>query len=136
MMREIIGCCGIVCSNCDIYKATKNDNNDLRDIIFKREIEGGHGDRFQKLFGREYALEDIHCNGCPIENKCSFWYIKNCQMRACALEKNLENCAYCTEYPCEKLQAFFDKSHVNAKKTLDEIRALDTFLSFKKYSSK
>jgi hypothetical protein len=123
MMREIIGCCGIVCSNCDIYKATKNDNNDLRDIIFKREIEGGHGDRFQKLFGREYALEDIHCNGCPIENKRSFWYIKNCQMRACALEKNLENCAYCTEYPCEKLQAFFDKSHVNAKKTLDEIRA-------------
>jgi len=44
-------------------------------------------------------------------------------MRACALKKNLENCAYCTEYPCEKLQAFFDKSHVNAKKTLDEIRA-------------
>lgn len=122
-MREIIGYCGIVCSNCDVYKATKNDNNDLRDIIFKRDIEGGHGDGFQKLYGREYALEDIHRNGCPIENKRSFWYIKNCQMRACALEKNLENCAYCAEYPCEKLQAFFDKSHVNAKKTLDEIRA-------------
>ena len=41
VMREIIGCCGIVCSNCDIYKATNDDNNDLRDIIFKREIEGG-----------------------------------------------------------------------------------------------
>jgi hypothetical protein len=121
-MREIIGYCGIVCSNCDIYKATKNGNNDLREIIFKREIEGGHSDRFQKLFGREYTLEDIYCNGCPIENKRSFWYTKNCQMRACALEKNLENCAYCTEYPCEKLQAFFGKSHVNAKKTLDEIR--------------
>jgi hypothetical protein len=122
-MREIIGCCGIVCSNCDIYKATENDDNDLRDIIFKRQIEWGHADRFQKLYGREYALKDIHCNGCPIENEHSFWYIENCPMRTCALEKNIENCAHCTEYLCEKLKAFFDKSHVNAKKTLDEIRS-------------
>ena len=122
-MREIIGCCGIVCSNCDIYKATQNDDDDLRAIIFERQMEWGHGDRFQKLYGREHTLEDIHCNGCPVENGSAFWYIDNCRMRACALDKNLENCAHCAEYPCENLQAFFDKSHVNAKKTLDEIRS-------------
>ena len=54
MMREIIGCCGIVCSNCDIYKATKNDNNDLRDVIFKREIEGGMATDF-----KSYLVENI-----------------------------------------------------------------------------
>ena len=124
VMKKIIGCCGLVCSDCDIYKATKNNDDELRDQIFKRQIVWGHGDRFQRLFGREYTLEDIHCNSCPLENKHSFWYIENCQMRACALERSLENCASCTEYPCEKLQAFFNKSHVNAKKTLDEIRSL------------
>jgi len=122
-MGEVIGYCGLICSNCDIYKATENDDNDLREIVFNRQIEWGHGDRFQRLYGREYLLEDIHCEGCPTESERAFWYIHNCQMRTCALKKNLANCAFCNEYPCEKLQTFFNKSHVDARKTLDEIRA-------------
>ncbi len=122
-MGKVLGCCGIVCSNCDIYKATQNADNDLPAIVFERQIEWGYGYRFQLLYGRKYTMKDIHCNGCPIENKHAFLYIENCQMRTCALEKNLINCAYCTEYPCKELQAFFDKTHVTAKKTLDDIRS-------------
>jgi len=122
-MGEVIGCCGIVCSNCDIYKATRDDDDNLRSIVFDRQVKWGHADRFQSIYGREYTLEDIRCNGCPVENGRAFWYIENCQMRTCALEKNHVNCAHCGDYPCERLQAFFHKSHVNAEKTLDEIRS-------------
>ncbi len=87
-MKEIIGCCGLVCSDCQIYEATQNDDHDLRSILYRRQIEWGHGDRFQILFGREYMPEDVHCDGCPVESERAFWYIENCQMRACCLGKS------------------------------------------------
>lgn len=122
IMGKIIGCCGIICSDCQIFEATQNQDDDLRAILFQRQIEWGHSDRFRELYGREYRLDDIHCDGCPTSSPDDFWYIQNCEMRACALNKGYPNCAYCMEYPCDLLQSFFDKSHVNARKTLDRIR--------------
>ena len=37
------------------------------------------------------------------------------------MEKHLENCAYCVDYPCNKLDGVF-KDAPYAKTTLDEIR--------------
>ena len=42
-------------------------------------------------------------------------------MRQCVLEKRLENCAYCGEYPCEKLDKAFDRSP-EAQATLEGTR--------------
>lgn len=46
---------------------------------------------------------------------------KDCDVRQCGLEKKLENCACCGEYPCEKLDRVLDKSP-RARATLDGIR--------------
>jgi hypothetical protein len=29
---------------------------------------------------------------------------KSCPVRPCAIEKGVDNCAYCDEYPCDKLE--------------------------------
>jgi hypothetical protein len=123
VMGEVVGCCGLVCSDCQIYLATQSRDEDLRATIFQRQKNWGHDTRFRELYGREYRLEDVHCGGYPTSSQGDFWYIENCGMRACALRKNHPNCAHCDEYPCDQLKGFFDKSHVNARKTLDEIRS-------------
>jgi hypothetical protein len=122
-MDEVVGCCGLICNKCQVYEATQNQDGELRATAYQRHIDWGHGDRFRELYGREYRVEDVSCDGCPTQSPRDFWYIENCQMRACALGKGHPNCAHCGEYPCETLQAFFDKSHVNARETLDEIHS-------------
>lgn len=123
VMGEVVGCCGLACSNCQIYLATQNRNEDLRAIVYQRQKKWGHHIRFRELYGRGYWLEDVHCDGCPTSSPDDFWYIENCEIRSCALGKDYPNCAHCKEYPCDQLQSFFDKSHVEARKTLDDIRS-------------
>ncbi len=44
-------------------------------------------------------------------------------MRACGIEKGVETCAHCTEYPCEKLEGLWEFLELDeAQKTLDDIR--------------
>jgi hypothetical protein len=44
-----------------------------------------------------------------------------CEVRACGIEKNVKNCAYCEDYGCEILNNFFNMApHV--KKLLEETR--------------
>jgi len=46
---------------------------------------------------------------------------KICEVRPCARAKNVENCAYCEQYACEKLKKFLARAP-EAKTTLEEIR--------------
>jgi hypothetical protein len=119
-MDEVVGCCGITCSECEIYKATKTNDYRARALILNRDKER-FDETFRSLYGREYGLEDINCDGCSSNGRV-FWYIDNCEIRACCLNRNHENCAQCREYPCVVLKKLFEKSHVDAKRKLDEIR--------------
>jgi hypothetical protein len=119
-MSEVVGCCGITCSECEVYKATQRNDDKARALILNRHKER-FSEAFYRLYGREYQLEDINCDGCPTRERV-FWYIDDCEIRACALSRNHENCAQCSEYPCVILEKFFKRSYVDAKKKLDEIR--------------
>jgi len=47
-----------------------------------------------------------------------------CQVRACGIEKGLENCAYCDDYACEKLECLWNMLQLkDSKERLDEIRS-------------
>jgi hypothetical protein len=46
-----------------------------------------------------------------------------CPTRACAVERQLENCAYCDGYGCEKLLKVFEMSD-EPRKNLERIRAM------------
>ena len=119
-LEKIIGYCGIICSDCPVYKATQRNDDVERAEIFQRQRERW-AEIFTKQYGREYVPEDINCDGCISESQRIFWFVKTCERRKCAQRKNLKNCAYCSEYPCESLSRLFGK-YPKAKETLDEIK--------------
>jgi len=77
--------------------------------------------QIKKHYGQECKPEDVaDCDGCRAEDVRLFCG-GDCQIRKCAKDKGLENCAYCGEYVCERLGKFFALDP-GAKKRLDEIR--------------
>jgi hypothetical protein len=116
---KLVGFCGIVCSDCLVLKSTRDDDDALRARVL-REQGWKWADLFIEKFGREPYLKDIDCKGCPSEGRL-FWYCLDCDWRACAMDKGLDNCGHCVDYPCESLSRLFD-NHPRAKETLDGIR--------------
>jgi hypothetical protein len=121
MSSEIIAYCGQNCVNCKIYLATGET-----DLKKQRRMREQIAHYITKHFGIETRPEDItDCDGCTTKDGRLFSECQMCQIRKCAREKGLENCAYCSEYSCEKLRKLFDSGsiEVDAKKRLDEIKA-------------
>ncbi len=118
--EEMIAYCGLNCTTCPIYLATREKNPKKQ----RREREQ-IVIAIKKYLGEEKRVEDItDCDGCKTQSGRLYSGCQKCQIRKCASEKGLENCAFCREYPCEKLSKFFDSEDKEgvAKKRLDAIR--------------
>ena len=111
-MEKMISYCGLVCSDCGAYLATKNNDNTLR----KKQAE-----EWSKQFGAPFKPEDINCYGCTSDGKMTFNYCQVCEIRNCGKAKKVKNCAYCPDYTCEKLDKFFAQAPL-AKANLEAIR--------------
>ena len=61
-------------------------------------------------------------------------YCGSCAVRLCNLEKQMTNCAYCAQYPCQVLEKQYDNMKADgyadwaiaSKTVLDEIRQFNT----------
>ncbi len=116
-MSETLAYCGLICQTCPIYIASRivDETERLREKtkIAKICLEN---------YGIHYKPEDItDCDGCWAENDQVFSSCGSCEIRRCARQKTIENCALCEEYACDKLKAFF-ATEPNAKMRLDVIR--------------
>lgn len=112
----MIAYCGLNCVKCPIYLATKELNRAKR-IEMRKDIFEQHG----KDWGIKDIKDIIDCDGCLVEGGRQGTGCKKCQIRKCAREKGIENCAHCSEYACEKLKEFFNFD-VDARKRLDAIK--------------
>jgi len=111
-MVKLIAYCGLVCSDCPAFLATqKND-----DVERKRVAE-----LWSKEYGASIKPEEINCDGCLSTGDKVFGHCRVCNIRKCGQSKNVQSCAYCSEYPCEKNKSFF-KLVPDAQKVLDEVR--------------
>ena len=111
-MERLIGFCGLVCSECPAFVATKNDDDKERERIAKE---------WSKEYKHDFVMQDINCDGCTEIEGRHINYCNICKVRACAIEKSIKNCAYCKDYGCETLVNFFNMApHV--KILLEEIR--------------
>jgi hypothetical protein len=111
-MEKMIAVCGLTCSECPAFIATqKNDDQERRKVA----------EKWSKDYKVDLKPEDINCLGCTVDSDNVFNYCKVCDIRKCGKGKKVENCAYCTEYVCDKLSDFFKIASV-AKSNLDEIR--------------
>jgi hypothetical protein len=113
-MEQMIAYCGLTCTECPGYLATQaNDRAEL--------------ERVAAMWREEYSAPDLTvasviCDGClgAEGRKCGHWL--ECEIRACAMERDVANCAHCAEYACQKLEGFFGFAP-NARTTLDSVRA-------------
>lgn len=112
-MSNMTACCGIVCSECGAFIATMNDDDNKRVEV---------AELWSKQYGQDIKPEDINCDGCISDSERLIGHCKVCEIRKCAREKAVANCAYCDEYACEKLEGFF-KMVPDARNNLDTIRS-------------
>ncbi|MEM2088480.1 MAG: DUF3795 domain-containing protein [Thermoproteota archaeon] len=111
-MDKLIAYCGLICSNCPAFLATqKNDDTERKRVA----------ELWSKEFGGSFKPEDINCDSCLSTGERVFNYCRTCEIRKCGQSRKVQNCAYCEEYPCEKLENFF-KLAPDARKNLDELR--------------
>lgn len=109
----MIAFCGLVCTDCPAYMATKNNDKEaLRKVA----------EQWSKEFGANFAPEDCICDGCRAFDARVIAYCGQCQIRSCGIAKGVENCAQCAEYACEGLSRFFGNVP-SARATLDAVRA-------------
>jgi len=112
MMNEMIAFCGLDCHQCGAFLATRK-NNDAK----RREV----AELWSKEFGADIQPQDINCDGCLSEGGILFHHCEVCEIRNCGKDKAIQNCAYCAEYACDKLENFFSMVP-EAKTNLDRIR--------------
>ncbi|WP_432664931.1 DUF3795 domain-containing protein [Wukongibacter baidiensis] len=106
-----IAYCGLLCNECPAYIATKEEDNAKKEVLA------------QEWSSDDYILDakDINCNGCSKDSSGPiFKFCKECEIRRCGIERNIDNCAYCADYPCSKLDKPFEMSPDN-KERLDNI---------------
>jgi hypothetical protein len=112
-MSKIISKCGIECTNCDAYKATIQNSDDLR----KETAE-----KWSSQHGTNIDYKTINCMGCQeTDNSKLFSHCNVCKVRLCANDKGYTTCAECDDYGCDNVSEIwkFDNSF---KENLDSLR--------------
>lgn len=111
-MSQMIAYCGLVCSSCPTFLATKNND----DVARARTAAF-----YSEKFGLNLKPEEINCEGCKSEGGVLIGYCQVCNIRQCCRGKGLENCAVCSDQPCEDLARFHEFSP-DAKQCFDALR--------------
>jgi hypothetical protein len=117
-MEDSLSYCGLICDKCAIYLATREKDEEK-----KHEIRADIAKQIKEIYGQDCKPEDVtNCDGCKSESGRLFSGCSKCNMRKCAQDKGIDNCAYCTDYPCEELEKLF-ATDVEARKRLDKIKS-------------
>ena len=112
-MTDLISCCGLLCSKCEAFLATQANDDKMR-----AETAKNWSGKYKAVF----KPEDINCEGCTTRKGKLFGYCHVCDIRKCAQENAVANCAHCPDYPCDKVKKVFSMEP-SAKERLDKIKA-------------
>ncbi len=84
--------CGNRCDLCLIYRPNVEINDRREEICTV----------YSKIWeGFEPNPKEIICDGCSSDKKDIILFSPACETRKCVIEKNLEHCGYCDNYPCD-----------------------------------
>ena len=89
--------CGIDCTRCRIFRATIENDDEIRKVVKE----------YYKAIGYDIEIKDLYCLGCRSDDimpECS-----GCPYMKCGKEKGVKHCYECGEYPCESLKWYTDK---------------------------
>ena len=105
--------CGLYCAECPAYLATQKDDDQEREKVAKQ---------WSEEFKVSLNASQINCDGCKTEDGRLFLYCQMCQARTCGKEKQVETCAHCEAFECDKIQGIF-KMIPGTREALERIRA-------------
>jgi hypothetical protein len=112
-MEKIVAYCGLVCSECPAYVATQ-----AGDMAALEEVAA----RWNQEFGASFTATDCLCDACTSGSARLCSYCGECNVRACAVTREVLTCAHCDDYGCEIITGFLEQAP-GAKASLEEIRA-------------
>lgn len=109
IIKYKFGYCGICCEKCFAFKNGKirHHSKELKnylgnfDIYAKRFIKLLNQPKFEKYPDFKLMLDffsDVNCEGCR-KTECQLY--KNCLVRNCIKDKNIDFCFQCTDFPCK-----------------------------------
>jgi len=87
--QELVAPCGLYCGVCGIYQATATGDHNLK----------------EKLAHFYHDIPDkINCRGCLSDTV--YWYCSSCPIKSCVIEKKIQGCHQCDQFPCDKVESF------------------------------
>lgn len=115
-MAEKLAFCGLTCSGCPIHLATIEEDK-TRKRIMRETI----AIQMASFYGTKPNVDEIDdCDGCTEAGRL-FSGCAKCEIRKCGLTRGVENCAWCVDFACEKLNQIF-LHEPGARERLTEIR--------------
>ena len=95
-MEKIIAACGNNCAVCPRYVAHPYEKTD-EELRHTAEL-------WMRIGYRDHLVtnEEISCTGCKPENWCRYRVVK------CCVDRGIETCADCREYPCDNMKECFE----------------------------
>lgn len=114
-MERMVAFCGLICTECEGYLATQANDEEWKErLAAKARDEYGAADA---------TAEGVTCDGCLAFSGRLSGYCTKCEIRACSVEHQVENCGACAEYSgCEKIAGFIQMVPA-VRPTLDAIHA-------------
>ncbi len=96
-----LGYCGDDCNYCPRYLATQSgDEERLKEVAAMWQIVGWRD--------KAELPEKLTCHGCATVKVCGLG------IKECVIEKGIDSCGKCTEYPCGKLIRIFNNNEKEA----------------------
>lgn len=102
-MEKMMAFCGLLCDTCPVHLATLE-----QDKFLQQRKRASIAEECFNLYGVKFLVEDItDCDGCRASTGRLFSGCLTCEIRQCAITKDVENCAFCGDYACDKLKKHF-----------------------------
>ena len=103
--------CGLDCTKCDAFIATKNNDESLRKKTAKE---------WSKMYSADIKPKDINCTGCKSDG-IKISHSSYCEVRKCNISKGYKSCGECPNYPCEHISFIVDNVP-DAKEYIESIK--------------
>ena len=118
-----LAACGIDCHECAFYKVTTEQDLKSAELMLPWF-------RSQNLIGDDEGAEAIvkkapFWTGCrKIAGDCYWTGCNSCYFRVCCIEKQIDHCGHCNDFPCERYKKWASNGEFYKK-------AMDFLLSFR-----